>query len=88
MFVHAFIFFKIPDVYIYLFLNLCCFKFLLSIFGLKNTLWDVAIEMSAKCYLIIVYVLPCCFEISIFLNFYLRDASVLNTQIVNSEVSS
>lgn len=32
-----------------------CFKFLLSIFGLKNTLWDVAIEMSAECYLIIVY---------------------------------
>lgn len=61
-----------------------CFKFLLSIFGLKNTLWDVTIEMSAECYLIVVYILPCCVEFLIFLNFCLWDACVLNTQIVNS----
>lgn len=42
--------------------------------------------MSSECYLIVVYVLPSCFEFRVFLNFCLLDASVLNTQIVNRSV--
>lgn len=43
--------------------------------------------MGAEWYLIVGYVLASYFEIWIFLNFWLLDASMWNTQIVNSEVS-
>lgn len=49
MSVHVFIFFKIPDVcstsFYYLFSNF--------VLKLKNTFWDIVIEMSTECYLII-----------------------------------
>lgn len=58
MFVHVFIFLKIPHVcstsFYYMFLNF--------VLKLKNTFWDIAIEVSAECYLIVGYVLARYFE--------------------------
>lgn len=62
--------------------------FWIYVLKLKNTFWNIAMEVSAECYLTVGYILPGYFEFWIFLRFCLWEASVLKTQMVNSEVSS